>query len=463
MYVLISLAVLAVSTMLFRSVAGSLAPTKINMISWIFYFELIVQSFIGSVLAINGWDDHYILGRVQPQGRLYGWLAVQYTMIAMPMGMLIVLYFNGLRANRRLFQRYTSQPMCSAVSPRDSYIRLPLYALSSISVLAVVYTFYSIGNIPLLSALAGGDALSLAITRNEASLGFTGNIYVRNLFGILLTPVLAFVSYGYFRQTKSVTDRIWFYTMLVMSFFMLTYDLSKAPVVVFALGFLFFRVLYGDEINKSMLLIFGGLALLIVLLSYWLIMRETDLAALFSYNSGIGGRILLSQIAGTFFAFEHFPASHEFIGFTSLSSYVSDALGYPDSDRAAIVMAKIFNPAGGEEGALAVMNSLFIAEAWANFGLIGVLVAPFYVGVFIQALFLFFLKSKKTPVLLGVYAYLSLRLPVTGGFNDFIYPPGLATIAFIIVTLYLVAITVKVAVRNIRTGRVALQDATDLA
>ena len=463
MFILISLIVLAVSTLLFRRVAGSLAPTKINMISWIFYFELVAQSFIGSVLAVKGWDGHYIVGRVQPQARLYGWMAVQYTMIAMPLGMLLVLYLNGLRSNRLLFQRYTSQPMCSAVSPKDSYIRLPLYALSSISVLAVLYTFYSLGGVPLLSAIAGGDPLSLAITRVEASLGFDGNVYVRNLFGILLTPILAFISYGYCKQTGSLRDRIWFYTMLVTSFFILTYDLSKAPVIVFALGFLFFRVFSGDRVSRSMLLIFGGLALSILLISYWLIMRETGLAVLFAYNSGIGGRILLSQIAGTFFAFEHFPASHGFIGFTSMSSYLSDALGYADSDRAAILMAKIFNPAGGESGSLAVMNSLFIAEAWANFGLVGVLIAPFYVGIFIQVLFLFFLRSKKTPVLIGVYAYFSLRLPVTGGFNDFIYSPGLATIAFLVVTIYLVAITLRVAVRKVRMVRMTLRSSDSLA
>src|SRR6056297_1674105 len=111
MYVLVSVIVLAISALLFRRVAGSLSPTRINMISWIFYFQLLAQSLIGSVLAVNGWDDHYILGRVQPQARLYGWMAVQYTMIAMPLGMLLVLYHNGLRSNRRLFERYTLQPV----------------------------------------------------------------------------------------------------------------------------------------------------------------------------------------------------------------------------------------------------------------------------------------------------------------------------------------------------------------
>ena len=456
MFVLVSSVILILSTILFRKVAGSMSLTRINMVSWIFYFELVTQSFIGSVLVINGWDNHYILGRVQEEARLYGWLAVQYTMIAMPLGMLLVIYLNGLKSNRLLFIRYISQPMCSAVSPRDSYVRFPLYALSAASLLAVLYTFYSLGEVPLLTAIAGGDALSLAMARADASLGFTGNVYIRNLLGIMLTPILAFVSFGYFRQTGSLQDRVWFFVMLLASFFILTYDLSKAPIVIFALAFLFFRVLTNGHVSKFAFYLFGCLALLMLVTSYWLVMKVTDPAVLFSLNSGIGGRIFLSQISGMFFAFEQFPTAHEFIGFSSLSSFVSQALGFTDSERAAIVMAKIFNPAGAEQGSPIVMNSLFVAEAWANFGLIGVLIAPIYVGIFIQALFLFFLRSRKTPVLVGVFAYLSLRLPVTGGFNDFIYAPGLATIGFIVVTVYLIAITLKIGSRKNRMRRTAL-------
>ena len=456
MFVLISMVVLAISVLLFRRVAGSLSPTEINMISWIFFYELVAQSFIASVLVVNGWDNHYIIGKVHEEARFYGWMAVQYTMLAMPLGMLLAVNLHGMKSNRLLFRRYVSLPMSPAVSRQDSFIRYPLYALSMASLLAVFYTFYSLGEIPLLAAIAGGDTIGLAIARVDASLGFSGNVYVRNLFGIVLTPILAFVSYGYFKQTGSLRDRVWFFTMLTAAFFILTYDLSKAPIVMFALGFMFLRVLTDGKVSKVVFYLFGVLVLVILLTSYWLLGKVTDPTVLFSYNSGIGGRILLSQSAGTYFAFEHFPETREFIEFSSLSSFISEAFGLPHSDRAARIMMAIFNPAGVEEGSLAVMNSLFVAEAWANFGLIGVLIAPIYVGLFIQTLFLFFLRSRKTPVLVGVLAYLSLRLPVTGGFNDFIYAPGLANIAFIFVTIYLFAIILKVGSRKVRMARTAL-------
>ncbi len=459
MYLLISLVILGISTLLFSRVAGSLAPTRINMIAWIFYFELVAQSFIASVLVINGWDNHYIIGRVQSDARFSGWLAVQYTMVAMPLGMLLVVYLGGATSNRALFQRYLNLPIESFLSQRDSFIRLPLYALSAISLLAVLYTFNSLGEVPLWSAIKGGDAVSLAVSRVDASLGFTGNVYVRNLLGITLTPILTYVAFGYFVQTGDLTDRLWFYAMLAASFFMLTYDLSKAPIVIFALGFLVFRVLAQGGVSRLMFYWFGCIAFLMLVASYWLVGKVTDPAMFFSYNSGIAGRILLSQAAGTYFAFEHFPATHQFLGWTSLSSFISEVAGLPRSDRAARIMMMIFNPSGVEEGSVAVMNSLFIAEAWANFGLVGVLVAPIYVGVFIQLLFQFFLRSKKTPLFLGVFAYLSLRLPVTGGFNDFVYAPGLANIAFLFGSIYLLAVLLKAVTRKVRTGRLVVADA----
>ena len=298
MFIVISLVVLAISTLLFRRVAGSLAPTKINMISWIFYFELIAQTFIASVLVINGWDNHYIINRVQPEARFFGWLAVQYTMIAMPLGMLLALYMGGLKSNRLLFQKYILAPIHNTLSRRDSFIRLPLYVLSAISLLAVLYTFYSLGEIPLWTVIAGGDVVRLAVARVDASLGFTGNVYIRNLLGITLAPILAYVSFAYLKQTGSLRDYIWFFTMLVASFFMLTYDLSKAPIVIFALGFLFFRVLTGGGVSRLVFYWFGCLALSMLVVSYWLVGKVTDPVVLFSYNSGIAGRVLLSQAAG---------------------------------------------------------------------------------------------------------------------------------------------------------------------
>ena len=95
MYLVISLFFLLASYLLFKKVSGSLSLTKLNLVSWIFYFQLIAQSYIASVLVINGLDNHYVINRVSDDAKFYGWLAVQYTMIALPLGKLGAVYLNG--------------------------------------------------------------------------------------------------------------------------------------------------------------------------------------------------------------------------------------------------------------------------------------------------------------------------------------------------------------------------------
>ncbi|MFX9684544.1 hypothetical protein ABTP08_21020, partial [Acinetobacter baumannii] len=43
----------------------------------------------------------------------------------------------------------------------------------------------------------------------------------------------------------------------------------------------------------------------------------------------------------------------------------------------------------------------------------------------VQLIYSSIIYSNKNPVILGIYAYLTYKLPITGGFNDFLYNPAL--------------------------------------
>ena len=423
--------------------------TKLNMISWIFYFHLIMQSFIASILVVNGWDNHYVINTVSRDSRFYGWLAVQYTMIAFPFGMLLINFVFGYKSSRDLFNSYLNSPLQHFISPRDSYIKFFLYILSFISILSVIYTLANLKTLPILKIFQGYNAYDLARFRQEASRSFEGNQYIRNIFGLTFTPILAYISFSYWKITRSKKDFIWFFIMFIFSFLILTYDLSKYPFIMFIVGFLFLKVLIKGEVKKEIIFLFGGVAVALVLLAYIFIGKVTDFQTLFSYNKGLLGRILLSQAAGTYLAFEYFPKMHDFIGFASLSNVLSKAFGINYVDRAARIIMENFNPAGVQGGTAGVMNSLFIAEAWANFGWIGVIFSPIYVGMFVQAIFMTFLKSKKTPLSVGLFSYLSYNLPITGGFNDFFYNPVLMITFVIFTSIYIMAFVLEKAKRSV--------------
>lgn len=428
-----SLLTIIFSILLFRRVIGSFDLKKINMISWIFYYSLIGQTFIASILVILKLDEHYVISRVSDDARLYGWLVVQYTMVALPLGMILGQMMFGLKSNKKIFQSYINLPISGSVSEGDSSIKIVLYFLSFLSISSVAYTLMLLPTNPLFAAFSGFDALALAGLRQEASREFAGNVYVRNIFAIGLTPVMTYIAYSYWKKDRKLLDGAWFILMFIAAFFILTYDLSKSPFVIFLVGFLFLNVVVNGGVSARVFNYFIVVAFVLIVGAYYLVMDVMDVmdfSVLFSFRTGIGGRVFFGQAAGTYFAFEHFPRTENFIGFGSLSSFLSGVNG-GYSERMARILMTIFNPEAVENGLAGVMNTLFMAEAWANFGLVGVILAPFYVGLVVQALFTYFLKSKKTPIKLGLLANCSLGIPIMGGFNDFIYNPGALLIASI--------------------------------
>jgi hypothetical protein len=416
------------------------------MLSWIFYFQLIIQSFIASSLVLNGWHDHYVLNRASESALLYGAISVQYVMVALPFGMLLGLFLFGYRNNTNNLQKYLDKKVVGGLTLKDKDLKFTLYFVSLLAIIAVLYVLKVSGGGALLSLFKGGSAEQLSILRIDSSRGFSGNVIVKNIFAIMLAPLLTYISYAYWKMSRKSSDLIWFYIMLFFSFLILTYDLSKSPFIYFSVGFLFLNVFINGGVSKKVIYTFSIIVIVILVMIYVYIMDVTNL---FTFNSGILGRVLLGQAAGTYMAFNYFPSTYDHIGFSSFSGAVSSFLNLDYSDRAGRLIMMAFNPKGVESGAAGVMNSLFIAEAWANWGLLGVIVAPIYIGIVIQLLYMFFLKSKKTPLLLGSYAYIATKLPITGGANDFIYSPVLVMLFLIMLTIYSITVFFRKASKKV--------------
>ena len=96
------------------------------------------------------------------------------------------------------------------------------------------------------------------------------------------------------------------------------------------------------------------------------------------------------------------------------------------------------------QGTVGVINSIFLSEAWANFGFLGIVLSPVYVGFIIGLLYNFILVSPKTPLFLGIYAYYSFRPTIIGGFNDYLYNPGNFFIISLLVFLLIYSKSLKI-------------------
>lgn len=445
MYLLISLLVLIISFKLFKTASGSMLLTKLNMVSFIFYLQLVIYSWIGSILVLYTIDGHYIISRISDDSiRFWGWLSVMYTMIFLPLGILFSKLFFSKSLTSNSLSEYSNKEFTNSLSPKDSYIKVFLYILSAFSFLTYIYLLYYIKEIGIVKMIRGGDSILMTMFRISISRNFQGNQYLVNIFGLAITPILGFISYSYYKLSKSNTDKYWCIIMVLLSVLYLTYNLEKGPVINFILGFLFLRVVVSGDIPKSWLYLTLISIVSLLVVFYVLLSSEVDVLSLFKYNSGIGGRILLSQLSGMYECFDNFPRLHDHLGFSSLSEQFSNILGINYNERAARINMQILYPDAVKSGLVGVGNTLFIGEAWANFGIIGVLLSPLYVGFCLGLIYYYIMiKCKKTPVVLGIYAYFCVFSSVTGGFNDFIYSPIIFVTILVFVLIKSLAYTIK--------------------
>jgi oligosaccharide repeat unit polymerase len=299
--------------------------------------------------------------------------------------------------------------------------------------MAILYTFYTLGQVPLLAVFSGSGAGVLQATRVTAYRGFAGNVYLRNLVAIGLPPILSFAAIGYYWMYRTHRWAVLSLVLVVLAALMAIHGLSKAPLLNYLLGIVFLSVLVGKLRPKHILLIATGLASLVVAL-YVVLGRVTDPRLLFALNTGPVGRILLGQITSLFYHFRIFPEEHPLLRGASLPALLLKLLGSDQVHKtSARLVMEIVNPTGVASGQAGVMNTLFVGEAFANWGWLGVALAPFWVGFVIQVIYVFCLRTRKTPLLVGIFAFLSYQIPsmVTGGFVGFLYNPGVLALVLL--------------------------------
>lgn len=432
----ISFIFLLFSYYLFKLAAGSMQITKLNMISYIFYFNIIIQSFIGSVIIlIFNVPFNSVVDPVPFIFKIKGWIVVLYTMIMLPVGMIIASIFLKKYNTKILLDTYLKKPLLNLDKQGDVIIKFSLFLLSILCLIVLTYSYVKIGYVPIIKSFFINDELSLFQLRTKIARSFPGNVYFKNIFGLTLIPLLSFIWFTYYRKSRSLFDFLMFLLLFVGSFFMLTYDFAKSPFVLYLQGFVFLYIYLDGAINKKQLFKFFIISFVLLIISYALIVKKIDLNFLFSYNSGIVGRVFINQISGLYRHFQIFPEQVDFIGFSSLSQILTNEY----SERSARIVLEITSPGWIQNNIGGVYNTLFVGEAWANFGWIGLIGSPLLVGFIIQTFYLILLSFKKTAISLSLLVYFSFKSNITGGFNDYIYNP--INFALFIIILFIIFIS----------------------
>ena len=435
-----SVVIVLISYFQFKNVAGTMAINRLNILSVIFYFYLIFVSYIGTVFIANGFGDNPALNHVSSENKLFGWLAISYVMISFPFGVFLAKKLFNIKKVKLVLDNYVFADLKPLVSKKDSYFRMLLYVLSFFCLLSVLYMIFVTGKVPQAELFNLTSQTEVLLLRTNISRDFEGIYAIKSIFFETLTPILSFISYCYFTMTKKIQDRLWFILMLMLTLFVLTFSLSKSPLIVYGITFLILKIYLKGYVAWKPLIATFIIAFIGIVVMFFLISRSADSSVVLSF---LFNRVFFDQISGTFLMFEIFPSYNDFIGFTSMSKPVSNLLLGGYSQPATRLAMEYAFPVATEQGLMNLLSTLFVGEAWANFGWVGLFISPIYVGFLIGTFFYFIITTKKTPILVVFLAYCSFGVSLSTQFNNYLYNSGMFTIFFVFFSSYVVALFLK--------------------
>ena len=432
--IILSVCILLLSFYIFRYAAGPMSLFKLNMVSYNYYVQLIIYSFIGATLVALDLSDHYVINRFPNHDfRLMIWGIIAYTILSTGIGMVLFqkLFFH---VSHRLIRKSLNNfhlEWQKNTSQHDFYV---LLACSFVAMLGVAYTYYYLEKLPWLYFLMGA-VNEAAEARIQAGRHFAGIEYIKNILALGLTPILCYIAYCYKLRYEEFRFKALFYILFISSVMILIYNSEKAPILMFFIGFLMLDVLLNGKINRRFFSILGGIVFSLIIGMYTLLGADADM--FLSIDTGPLGRVFQSQIAGMYIHFSIFPDTYYFLDGAGLPGSIGNLLGFDKHMDSARMAMEYINPRGIANDTAGVFNTLFAGEAWANFGWSGVFIAPFIVGAYWDVLYVLFVQYlPKHPFFMGLYVYTCLHFSLTGGFMSLVINPVYFVLTLLIFIMY---------------------------
>ena len=410
--------------------------TKLNMISTLYYFILFFH-LIGGSLVFLGSREHYLIQKIAGADTItITYYSLAYCVTVFPLFIFLTHFvckslYRGYKTTNDFIKEtvFYNRNMKS--------IQALMIFLSAICLLATAYVFFVLGRIPGLDIIRGGD---INILRQAAGRYFSGNQYIKNIFMLMLTPFLSYYAYIYYLISKGKLWKRIFVLLTVLSVIVVTYDFSKAPIIHYMLGIYLINVMLGRVHNskqlKKLLVISCG-----IVLFFYIVMMDVSINSIVSLYSGPMGRILFTESAVLFLYFDTFPVLHPFLEGASFNSWFSFLIPNASGLRSGRVVMEAYNKAGIEAGTAGVMNTLFIGEAYANYGIWGFLIAPVIFGIVIGLVSFFLSHLQKRPATILLYVELTLAYThiMLGGFVEIFYSAQVVLMVLLTILLDLVA------------------------
>lgn len=277
---------------------------------------------------------------------------------------------------------------------------------------------------PLIKLFIHNSDFNFSLERQiNEDINIFGVTYIKSIMILYAIPVLSFLAFGFFIATKKRRWGMLFAVLFVASIIVKTYNFAKAPIVLYLLILMIIFIVYNGGISIKILIACGSFGVVLLVMGYQLLGSSNGYLDI--YN-GILGRTFFTQFGTLCMHFEAFSEYFDFLHGRSLYPTMLSILGMdPDTHiRSARVVMELYNTEDVYSGEAGVMNTVFIGEAYANWGVLGIFLGILWIGIVLTVCFVLFMKLKKNAITIAYYGIISTTISgwdLEGGFTDYLY------------------------------------------
>jgi oligosaccharide repeat unit polymerase len=411
---------------LFYKVEPSIFKGQVNIYNWAYISEFIIMGAVSPFLILSikkyNWALKDIPDAEFPIKEVI--FALSWCAISIPVGIYLAKKVLSKKLNTN-YSNYIQQDFTLKEGSSFYFIWLGIFLMFS------AYLVYKIGFIPQAKVL-GMTTQEAALLRGKITHNLPASVTLYRLIGLTIAPILTFASFSRFFRNKSVKNFCLFILFLGFSLFFTTLNLNKSSIAYIILGLIVVSGLINLKIGPKKLLLSFGLIFLTLILTFKITIPDRSIK---STVLNIFGRITISQTYGNYISLYLFPKHKNHIGFRSLTKQIK-LLGIEPKERASRVMMKKVNPKGVKEGTAGYIVSTFFAEAWANWGLLGLILSPIVVGFILQFVISFLIYLPKSEITIGLITVYSYKLGIAQSFSKILLPRYIIVAAMILLISY---------------------------
>lgn len=407
--------------------ANGLSMFKLTIPSFVILW-MFVSAYVGTIALYFGWDSYRYASGVTDKIimlNVYGFTT--WTIFSLVMGYIFTKNIIGFGVIKSASYKLRSLN-------KKEKLWLLFLLLFCFAILALYVS--KVPRVALIVAFVDGYR-EAKLARSLMGNDFAGKYHRYHLVIHHMLNLTTYVYYANWLYLKKSGAFIIFFIAFLGASFAALMATEKGPFAWLLIGLFLTHVLVRRDGKlplfasiKQMLLLIASMIIL-----YIFFMGSSDIG---SAIASVFSRSFAGQIQPAYHYLEFFPAQQDFL--LGLSFPNPGGIFPFEPYRLTVEVMNFKHPELTTRGIVGSMPTIFWGEMYANFGLIGVIVTPFIVGVVLYAISYMLCLMENTPIKIGlvVWAMLHYKNLAATGLSGFVvdtYCLGIVGVAFLIVVL----------------------------